>query len=137
MKLPANKHDALFKLLVSRPEKAGELLWSHLPAELVDRLDTSVDPEPVDGSFIDADGRSTRCDALFRVALKSGGEAGIYVLAEHGSRVDPATPVQLLKCLCNIWLSRETGVDGAAPAADHPGGVLPRRERMVGSSVDI
>ena len=114
MKLPANKHDALFKLLVSRPEKAGELLWSHLPAELVDRLDTSIDPEPVDGSFIDAEGRSTQCDALFRVALKSGGEAGIYVLAEHKSSVDPATPVQLLKYVCNIWLSREIGGDGSA-----------------------
>ena len=97
MELPANKHDAPFKPLVSRPKKAGELLWSHLPAELVERLNTSIDPEPVDGSFIDAVGRSTQCDALFRVALKTGGEAGIYLLLEHKSRIDPVTPVQVLK----------------------------------------
>ena len=114
MALPANRHDALFKLLVSRPDRAGELLWRHLPVELVDRLDTGVNPEPVGESFIDGDGRSTQCDALFRVALKSGGEAGIYVLAEHKSSVDPLTPVQLLKYVCNIWSSGEMQRSGSA-----------------------
>ncbi len=99
---------------MTRPDRAGELLWRHLPAELVNRLDTGVDPEPVEETFIDGDGRSTQCNALFRVVLKSGGVAGIYVLAEHKSSVDPLTPVQLLRYVCNIWSSGKMRRGGSA-----------------------
>ena len=50
-------------------------------------------------------GRARRrgCDALFRVRLKGGQDARVYVLLEHKSKVDPATPLQVAKYMLNIW----------------------------------
>ena len=112
MNLPATPHDALFRALVSSPGRAGALLMEYLPGAVADLLDPDTPPEPVEGSFVDAEGARTQCDALFRVRLRTGGQARIYVLLEHKSHVDAATPLQILKYLVNIWL-REIA-DGTA-----------------------
>ena len=84
----------------------------YLPGTVADLLDPDAPPEPVEGSFVDAEGARTQCDALFRVRLRTGGQARIYVLLEHKSHVDASTPLQILKYLVNIWL-REIA-DGTA-----------------------
>ena len=76
----------------------------YLPREVVELLDPEIAPEAIEGSFVDADAARTQCDALFRVRLRTGHDARIYVLLEHKSYVDAATPLQILKYLVNIWL---------------------------------
>ncbi len=102
--LPTTPHDALFRALVANPARAGALLAEYLPKEVADLLDPDTPPEAVEGSFVDADAARTQCDALFRVRLKTGHQARIYVLLEHKSNVDASTPLQILKYMVNIWL---------------------------------
>ena len=112
MSLPATPHDALFRALVSNPRRAGALLTECLPGAVADLLDPDAPPEAMEGSFVDADAARTQCDALFRVRLRTGHEARIYVLLEHKSRVDATTALQILKYLVGIWL-REVEAGGA------------------------
>ena len=109
MSLPATPHDALFRALVANPARAGALLAEYLPQEIADLLDPDTQPEAVEGSFVDADAARTQCDALFRVKLKTGHQARIYVLLEHKSNVDAGTPLQILKYMANIWLREMEG----------------------------
>ena len=103
MSLPATPHDALFRALVSSPARAGALLMEYLPEPVAALLDPETPPEAVEGSFVDADAARTQCDALFRVRLGTGHDARVYVLLEHKSGVDAATPLQILKYMVNIW----------------------------------
>ena len=103
MSLPATPHDALFRALVSSPSRAGALLTEYLPEPVAALLDPETPPEAVEGSFVDADAARTQCDALFRVRLRTGHDARIYVLLEHKSGVDAATPLQILKYMVGIW----------------------------------
>ena len=112
MSLPSTPHDALFRALVSNPRHAGALLMEYLPGPVADLLDPDSPPEPVEGSFIDGDGARTQCDALFRVRLRTGQPARVYVLLEHKSHVDAATPLQILKYLVNIWMRELSGGTG-------------------------
>lgn len=118
MSVPTTPHDALFRALVSNPSRAGALLADYLPREVADLIDPGTPPEAVEGSFVDADAAKTQCDALFRVRLRTGHEARIYVILEHKSFVDADTPLQILKYLVNIWLREiEAGAarDGLPP----------------------
>ena len=90
MRLPATPHDALFRALVSNPARAGALLSEYLPPEVAGLLDPDTPPEAMEGSFVDADAARTQCDALFRVRLRTGHDARIYVLLEHKSFVECA-----------------------------------------------
>ncbi|MCY3980274.1 MAG: Rpn family recombination-promoting nuclease/putative transposase [Alphaproteobacteria bacterium] len=112
MSLPSTPHDALFRALVSHPARASALLADYLPREVADLLDPSFAPQAMEGSFVDADGARSQCDALFRVRLKTGQEARIYVLLEHKSYVDAATPLQILRYMIDIWQREIAG--GAA-----------------------
>ena len=103
MKRTTTPHDALFRALVSNPRRAVALLRDHLPNEIAALLDLDSPPDLIEGSFVDGEGAKTQCDALFRVRLKSGPEARIYVLCEHKSTVSPTTPVQLSRYMLNIW----------------------------------
>ncbi|MDE0459673.1 MAG: Rpn family recombination-promoting nuclease/putative transposase [Chromatiales bacterium] len=103
MSVPATPHDALFRALVSNPARAGALLSEYLPREVAELLDPDTPPEAVEGSFVDAEGAKTQCDALFRVRLRTGHEARIFVLLEHKSYLDSTTPLQLLRYMIDIW----------------------------------
>ena len=102
-------HDALFRALVSHPDRAAALLADYLPREVADLLDPDSAPEAMEGSFIDADGARSQCDALFRVRLKTGHEARLYVLLEHKSYIDAATPLQILGYMIDIWRRELSG----------------------------
>ena len=103
MTLPTAPHDSLFRALVSNPRRAAALLREHLPGDMAALIDFQHPPEPQEGSFVDGTGAKTQCDALFRVRLKGGQDARVYVLLEHKSKVDPATPLQVAKYMLNIW----------------------------------
>lgn len=112
MSVPATPHDALFRALVSNQDRAAALLTEYLPREVAGLLDPGTPPEAIEGSFVDADAARTRCDALFRVRLRTGHDARIYALLEHKSAVDATTPLQILKYMVNIW-QREIEGGGA------------------------
>ena len=100
---PPTPHDSMFRQMVSDPRRTAALLKEYLPAKVVDAIDWSVAPEAVEGNFIDGDGARTQCDALFLMRLKTGNPINAFVLLEHKSRVDAATPLQILRYMCNIW----------------------------------
>ena len=93
MALSPTHHDAFFRALVSRSDRTASLLQNHLPSEIAVLVDFEHLPDLMEGTFINGDGAKTQCDALFRVRLKSGQDARIYVLLEHKSSVDYDTPL--------------------------------------------
>ena len=103
MSLPATPHDALFRALVASPARAGALLRDYLPEPVASLLDPDAPPEAMEGSFVDEDAARTQCDALFRVRLRTGHDARVYVLLEHQSHVDAGTPLQILRYMVDIW----------------------------------
>ena len=118
MSLPATPHGALFRALVASPDRVGALLKEYLPEPVAGLLDPDTPPEPMEGSFVDGDAARTQSDALFRVRLRTGHEARIYMLLEHKSEVDAATPLRILKYMINIWqreIAEGTAKDGLPP----------------------
>ena len=103
MALPPARHDALFRLLVSDPARAGQLLREYLPPEVVARLDPERPPVHVEGTVIDGEGGRTQSDAIFRLCLRDGSDAIVYALLEHKSRSDHHTPLQLIRYVLEIW----------------------------------
>ena len=98
----SNPHDRFFKETFSRIEVARDLLANYLPPEVVAILDLDSLEAQAD-SFIDADLQEQFADLLYRVTLKDGNEAYIYVLLEHKSYPDLSTPFQLLRYEVRIW----------------------------------
>ena len=119
MALPQARHDALFRLLVSDPGRAGQLLRDYLPPEVVSRLDPEHPPVHVEGDGHRWRGQQGRSPMpLFRLHLGDGGEAIVYTLLEHKSRVDHRTPLQLVRYVLKIWaMEMDSGTfpDGGLP----------------------
>jgi predicted transposase/invertase (TIGR01784 family) len=99
-----NPHDRFFKDLLSRPKAATDFLSNYLPPEIAAPLDLSA-PEIVKDSFIDEELRQHFSDLLYRVNLKSGGDALVYILFEHKSGPDEWVAFQLLRYEVRIWES--------------------------------
>ena len=95
-------HDALFKVLLGHPDRAAEFLQMHLPKR-IRKLLSDAPPVLLDGHYVDEMLRYSQSDLLFRVQLKSGGEAFLYVLFEHKSAPDFQTPLQLASYMIRIW----------------------------------
>ncbi len=121
MALPSQPHDTLFRAIVSAPPLAAALLTDYLPGELGTLLDPAAPPEHVEGTFIDDEGARSQCDALFEARLATGEPLHIYVLAEHKSRVDGTTPLQLLGYIVNIWRRDLAGGAGRLKPIVPPG----------------
>lgn len=102
MSVPGQPHDALFRALLDSPARAAALIRDHLPPEVAERLSAGP-PRPIDGTFIDDALAESRSDRLFAVTLTDGRAALLYVLLEHKSAPDPATPLQLLGYMVAIW----------------------------------
>ncbi|MCB1158575.1 MAG: Rpn family recombination-promoting nuclease/putative transposase [Leptospiraceae bacterium] len=97
-----NIHDKLFKATMSDRENALDFFRSYLPAELLENLDlNSLNLEK--GSFIDDSLKEGFSDTLYRVGLKSGEEAYLYILFDHKSKADRYTGLQLLGYMVKIW----------------------------------
>ena len=97
-----NPHDRFFKEVFSRPEIAADFLANYLPGSVTGVLDLT-NPELVKGSFVDAELRQHFSDLLYRVRLRAGPEAFVYLLFEHKSAPDDRVAFQLLRYLLRIW----------------------------------
>ncbi len=110
-----NPHDAFFKQLFARPGVAREFLENYLPAHLTATLDLDS-IELVEGSFIDEELQEHLSDMIFRVRLKRGGQAFIYILFEHKSGTDRWVAWQALRYIMRIWeQEKEKGVEKLTP----------------------
>jgi len=98
----SNPHDRFFKQVLARPEAASDFLAHYLPPEVARELDLTA-PELVKDSFIDAELQQHLSDLLYRVRLRGGGEAYVYVLFEHKSAPEEWVAFQLLRYLVRIW----------------------------------
>ena len=105
-----NPHDRFFKDLLARPAVAADFLAAYLPPEVAGALDLTA-PELVKDSFVDAELRQHFSDLLYRVRLRRGADAYVYVLFEHKSAPDEWVAFQVLRYLVRIWeqVLRETG----------------------------
>lgn len=86
-------HDALFRMVFSRPVHAAALARCALPAELVAAVAWhSLAPVPTE--FINGRLRGLRADLLFVCRLKVERSRRVYLLYEHTSRPRPRTVAQ-------------------------------------------
>ncbi len=97
-----NPHDRFFKELLGQPAIAADFLLNYLPPEVVAALDLSA-PEPVRDAFIDPELQQHFSDLLYRVRMREGNEAFVYVLFEHKSAPDRWVALQLLRYLVRLW----------------------------------
>ncbi|MBI3654701.1 MAG: Rpn family recombination-promoting nuclease/putative transposase [Acidobacteria bacterium] len=97
-----NPHDAFFKQLMSRLEVARDFLQNYLPEKVIAALDVRS-LELVDGSFVDEELKDHLSDLIFRVKLKRGGKAYIYILFEHKSSPDKWVAWQVLRYSIRVW----------------------------------
>ena len=79
-------HDALFRALLSDPERARDFLRDHLPNDIAGQLADAF-PEIVEGSFVDEALAGSQSDLLLKVRLATGSDAFVHVLAEHQCRM--------------------------------------------------
>jgi len=97
-----NPHDRFFRHFLADPERARAFIRHVLPPAVREALDlTALQQEDV--SFVDPDLRARQGDVLFRVALRSGEPAYVYVLFEHKSYPDRWVAWQLLRYMVRIW----------------------------------
>ncbi len=97
-----NPHDRFFKELFGQPQIVADFLRYYLPADVVAVLDVSA-PEPLKDGFVDPELQQHLSDLLYRVRLREGPEAFVYVLFEHKSAPEIGVAFQLLRYLVRIW----------------------------------
>lgn len=97
-----NPHDRFFKEVFTRKEVAAEFFQLYLPTDLVNRLDlTSL--TYLKDSFVTKELQEYYSDLLFKVSLKDGSPAYLYILLEHKSYAEKTTALQLLRYILSIW----------------------------------
>lgn len=95
-------HDALFKAVFSRPERAAEVLQGVLAPAVVEEIALdSLTLEP--GSFVDEELREQFTDLLFSARTRGGHELRVYFLLEHQSTFDRWIALRLLDYMADIW----------------------------------
>jgi predicted transposase/invertase (TIGR01784 family) len=99
-----NIHDRFLKYTFERQEAAADFLANYLPAEIGRALDFGS-VRAVKGSFVDPDLGERFSDLLYKVGIRNGGEAFIYILVEHKSAPDKWVGFQLLRYMLRIWES--------------------------------
>jgi predicted transposase/invertase (TIGR01784 family) len=97
-----NPHDLFFRETFSSLEVARDFISEYLPAEVVSVLDLNS-LEIQKDSFIDNDLREHFSDLLYRVMLRNGNEANVYLLFEHKSSPDVQVALQLLRYMVRHW----------------------------------
>jgi predicted transposase/invertase (TIGR01784 family) len=111
---PTNIHDLVFKETLSRLKTAIEFLANYLPEKITALLDLGS-AERLPDSFVDPELREHFSDLLYRVKLKGGGNAFVFVLMEHKSSPDEAVAFQLLRYIVRIWEKHGRGSKGKLP----------------------
>ncbi len=99
---PHNPHDALFKHVFLDKEVAAAQFRALLPKGVANRLD--FDKMSIEDSlFVDEKLKSGQSDLLYRVPLKAGGVAFIWVLFEHQSKSDRFMALRVLEYMVFAW----------------------------------
>ena len=104
-------HDRLFLYAFENLEVAIEQLQAVIPTPIWDQLDwPTLRVEP--SRFVEEDLSARHCDILYRVEVRDGGEAFIWILLEHQSRDDPLMGLRLLEYMVRVWskLRRNKGL---------------------------
>ena len=96
-----NIHDAFFKHALGNAVAAGTFLREHLPPKIAALLSPEP-PEPDSTSYVDEHLAQHHSDLLFRLRLNTGDNTLAYMLFEHKSSPDPATPLQLLRYIVRV-----------------------------------
>lgn len=108
-------HDHFFRATFGRTEVASGFMQHYLPDKVSAILDLSTLRLRQD-SFIDAELREHITDLLYRIDLREGGTAYVYLLFEHKSYPDPTTAFQVLRYMVRIWeYTEHVGVEAFPP----------------------
>lgn len=95
-------HNELFLFAFDDVEVARVELQAALPPTLLARLD--IEGLMVEPNRLVEDDLSARfCDVLYRVPLRSGGKAIVWVLLEHQSSDDAMMGLRLLEYMVRVW----------------------------------
>jgi predicted transposase/invertase (TIGR01784 family) len=109
-----NPHDHFFRYAFSQVEIARDFLIHYAPAAVVAEFDLAT-LEVTAESFVDDALHSHHTDLLYRVKLKNGGTAYIYILLEHKSYADEQVGFQLLRYKVRIWERVPCDANGKLP----------------------
>ena len=110
-----NPHDSFFKELLSLPQNARDFLRYYLPADVVAEFDLRR-LELVRDAFVDDSLKEHLADLLYRVKLKHGDDAFVFVLFEHKSAPDVWVAFQILRYIVRLW-DEVANLGGATPSA--------------------
>ena len=99
---PAQRHDAIFRILLKIPGFADALIRWLLPPDIAPLLPDEPFA-PVESSFVDSELRTTRADAVFSIRLTDG--RALFALLEHKSSADARTSLQMAEYMVSIWRS--------------------------------
>ena len=102
-----NKHDAVFKDLMSHREQACELMGLYLPDGLVQRINfTSVTLDKLSTEYLRQQSKSSQAagqgekdiaDLVFKFNFKDGDEGRCIVHVEHQSTVDKKLVLRIMQ----------------------------------------
>ena len=95
-------HDPFIRGFLSNKQEATDFFIGSLPEKITSLLQLEK-LELTKESFIGKEHEESRTDLLFKVPLKSGSSAYIYLLFEHKSYYDPKIFTQLLDYLSKIY----------------------------------
>ena len=97
-------HDFGYKRLFSNVIIFRQLLESFVDQPWVKELDFS-EAETVNSSFISKNYKKTESDIIYKLKLKNGKDAYVYVLLEFQSSVDRFISVRILNYLTSLYVS--------------------------------
>jgi len=98
----SSSHDLFVKGILSNLNEAIDFFDGSLP-ESITKLLQLENLELTKETFIGNDHKESRTDLLYKIPLKSGSFAYIYLLFEHKSYYDPKIFTQLLEYLSKIY----------------------------------
>lgn len=97
-------HDYGYKILFSNVTIFRQLLETFVDQPWVKELDFS-EAETVNSSFISKSYKKTESDIIYKLKLKNGKDAYVYVLLEFQSSVDRFISVRILNYLTSLYVS--------------------------------
>ena len=126
----SNPHDLFFRAAFSRLDVARDFLKNYLPPEIAGKFDLAT-LEIAQESFTDEHLKAHQTDFLFRIQLKTGEDAFVFILLEHKSYADELAAFQLLRyMLYDADLGKISERKAEEIAADLSGRFLSRQAKM-------
>jgi predicted transposase/invertase (TIGR01784 family) len=99
---PPNSHDPFIRRFLSNRQESIDYFKKTLPTKVQEHMDLE-NLELIKESFIGKTHEESRTDLLYKIPLRMGNSAFIYLLFEHKSYYDPKIYTQLLDYLSKIY----------------------------------